>query len=109
MLTGDVEKAGEEALLSRIEQCGIRDVSVLKVAHHGSKYSTSEAFLKVANPKLAVISCGRRNSYGHPHQETLERLEAVGSRIVGTPEYGAITVELGRTVEVRGWKVEKPD
>ncbi len=109
LLTGDVEKAGEEALLSRIEQCGIRDVSVLKVAHHGSKYSTQEEVLEVLRPKLAVISCGRRNSYGHPHQETLERLEAVGSRIVGTPEYGAITVELGETVEVRGWKLPKPD
>ncbi len=48
---------------------------MLKVAHHGSKNSTKEEFLEIVNPKASVISCGKDNSYGHPHKELLERLE----------------------------------
>lgn len=79
------------------------NISVLKVAHHGSRYSTSDMFLELVKPKIAVISCGERNSYGHPHQETLERLKSVGSEILMTSEYGAITVEIGKKVEVYGF------
>lgn len=103
LLTGDVEGAGETALSLRLEQYAIQTVDVLKVAHHGSKYSTSEMFLKRLSPKLSVISCGRNNSYGHPHQETLERLTAAGSEIVTTPDYGAITIEIGKVVSVCGY------
>ena len=53
------------------------ELTILKVAHHGSKNSTSEEFLKAANPKIAIISCGKGNRYGHPHEETLERLDKV--------------------------------
>ena len=50
-------------------------VDILKVAHHGSGYSTSSEFLAAAGPAAAIISCGRNNSYGHPHTETLQTLE----------------------------------
>jgi len=103
LLTGDVEKQGEEQLTSRLAECGICGVDVLKVGHHGSKYSSSQAFLTQANPRVAIISCGRKNFYGHPHGETLERLEQVGSRILTTPKYGAVTIELGETCELWGW------
>ena len=81
------------------------ELTVLKVAHHGSKNSTSEEFLKAANPMLAIISCGDGNRYGHPHEETLERLENADVPWFCTKDYGAITVTVdGKShVKVRGY------
>lgn len=81
------------------------ELTILKVAHHGSKNSTSEEFLKAANPKLAIISCGKGNRYGHPHEETLERLEKVDIPWFCTKDYGAITVTVDdkSRVQVRGY------
>ena len=78
-------------------------ITLLKVAHHGSKYSTDLSFLETTNPTISVISCGEDNSYGHPHTETLERLADVRSIVLTTPEYGAITIEVGTEIEVRSW------
>ena len=81
------------------------ELTILKVAHHGSKNSTSEEFLKAANPKLAIISCGEGNRYGHPHEETLERLEKVDIPWFCTKDYGAFTVTVDdkSRVLVRGY------
>ncbi|MCM1569980.1 MAG: DNA internalization-related competence protein ComEC/Rec2 [Roseburia sp.] len=92
LLTGDVEGQGEEELLGQLKQQGIQAVTVLKTAHHGSRYSTSREFLEQITPALAVISCGEKNAYGHPHRELLERLENQGVKILGTPEWGAVTI-----------------
>lgn len=92
LLTGDAEGKGEEAVLGELRRYGIGDVTVLKVAHHGSKYATSREFLEVVNPRIAIISCGRRNSYGHPHEEVLMRLEETGAVTLSTPQCGQITV-----------------
>lgn len=69
LFTGDTTSAVEDKILNE-------DISadVLKVAHHGSRYSSSEEFLKKVNPKYAVISVGKNNDYGHPHKETMRRL-----------------------------------
>lgn len=77
---------------------------LLKAGHHGSRYSSSEAFLEWLQPNVTVISCGENNSYGHPHAEMLERLEKVGSEVLVTKECGAIIVEIGENVEVRRWR-----
>ncbi len=74
LLTGDTEKEVEEQILNGKADI---DCDVLKVAHHGSDSSSSREFLKKVSPKLAVISCGRDNSYGHPHKEPLERLRGI--------------------------------
>ena len=81
------------------------ELTILKVAHHGSKNSTSEEFLKAANPKLAIISCGEGNRYGHPHEETLERLDKADVPWFCTKDYGAITVTVDdkSRVQVRGY------
>lgn len=92
LLTGDVEGEGEGAMAAYLQKLGISAPDVLKVAHHGSRYSTSDAFLQAAVPQLALISAGRDNAYGHPHGETLQRLEKVGCMAMQTPESGAITV-----------------
>lgn len=90
LFTGDVEGEGEEALLAEIQRQGIGDVDVLKVAHHGSKYTTSEEFLKLISPRYCLISCGERNRYGHPHADLLSRVEASGATAFITWQSGAV-------------------
>lgn len=95
LLTGDVEGEGERQLTQELqEQRGQREfrVDILKVAHHGSGYSTGTEFLATASPATAIISCGRNNSYGHPHAETLQRLEDARVPWYGTMDYGALIV-----------------
>ena len=90
LCTGDVEGEGEELLLKKIKG---KDYDVLKVAHHGSRNSTTERFLKLCIPEIALISAGVGNSYGHPHKELLERLEAIRCRIYNTQKNGAIMIQ----------------
>jgi competence protein ComEC len=97
LLTGDLEQEGqdhvEELLRSHRDQYGApAEYTVLKVAHHGSKNSTSEEFLEQVSPGTAIISCGRNNRYGHPHSELLERLENVGARVMRTDIMGALRI-----------------
>ncbi|MDO4473120.1 MAG: DNA internalization-related competence protein ComEC/Rec2 [Eubacteriales bacterium] len=95
LFTGDVEGNGEEMLVDKL--CmgkGDTQIEILKAAHHGSKYSTSEEFLEIVRPKLCVISAGRKNLYGHPHEETMKRLEQAGAACVRTDECGAVTVRV---------------
>ena len=73
LFTGDISSEVESQLLG---DCLVPDVDVLKVAHHGSRFSSSAEFLSEVSPELAVISAGRHNSYGHPAPETLSRLES---------------------------------
>ncbi len=93
LLTGDLEKEGEEAVLKRLRERGNIRYTMLKTAHHGSKNSTGDAFLSSVQPSAALISCGRKNRYGHPHQELLERLKTAGSRIFRTDESGAVRID----------------
>ncbi len=93
LFTGDVSEEREEVLLKAWERQGDVSVDVLKVAHHGSRFSTSAEFLEEIKPGVAVISCGRNNLYGHPHVEVLERLEEVGSEIHITAEQGAVIIK----------------
>ena len=111
LLTGDVEKEGEEKILDRIDQIGQYDL--LKVAHHGSGGSSTAAFLEKIQPKVSLISCGKNNPYGHPAAEVLDRLAQTGSVVLQTPETGAITIRPKRngsfTVETFCQKEERPE
>lgn len=88
LLTGDISKEIEEKIKDDIEE----NYTVLKVAHHGSNYSSSEKFLKKVNPKYSIISVGKNNSYGHPGNETMEKLRKQGGVIYRTDEKGGITI-----------------
>jgi len=66
--------------------------TVLKVGHHGSATSTSQAYLEAVKPELAVVSVGEGNRYGHPHQETLDRLRAEGVAVYRTDLQGTIKI-----------------
>lgn len=90
LLTGDMSEAGETALLQR-NRASLAGISILKLAHHGSRFSNSEEWLRTIRPRFAVGSYGTENRYGHPHHEVLERLEAEGIPMSGTAENGAIT------------------
>ncbi len=89
LLTGDAPEAVQEFLLG---QGMVKESDVLKVAHHGAKEGADEGFLKEVNPKLAVISVGENNTYGHPHQETLEKLVNAGAEIKRTDQDGTVEV-----------------
>ncbi len=89
LLTGDLDSAGERYL---IENATIKPkhYTILKVSHHGSKYSSQKEFLEKFSADYAVISCGAKNSYGHPHKETIERLGQAGIIVITTMEEGAV-------------------
>ena len=89
LFTGDIEEEAEKALLNSHENI---DVDVLLIPHHGSNGSTSQAFLNKVTPKIGVIQSGKGNSYGHPHEETLERLEKAGREIYRTDQLGHIVI-----------------
>jgi beta-lactamase superfamily II metal-dependent hydrolase len=98
MLTGDAENEEEQAIL--MSGADLRS-TVLKVGHHGSRGSTSEAFLTAVGPQVGVISAGEGNRYGHPHQELLDRLQRAGVQIYRTDQHGTVTLTTdGSTVSI---------
>ena len=82
LLMGDAESTIETAMM-RIFKSGLNS-TYLKVAHHGSRYSSGAQFLARVQPKVAILSYGKDNVYGHPHKETLDRLRAVGAQVFTT-------------------------
>lgn len=89
LICGDLEPNEEEELLKRMPPA-----EVLKVAHHGSGNVTGEDFLHRVSPKVALISVGASNTYGHPAPETLMRLYEAGAQVLRTDEKGALTVSM---------------
>lgn len=91
LFTGDVEENGEESML---EEGILEEVDLLQVAHHGSDSSTIPEFLDVVSPKLAWISCGEDNRYGHPSKTVIKRLEKLECQYYITMENGCISLKL---------------
>jgi competence protein ComEC len=79
-----------------LELGGLRS-DVLKVGHHGSRTSTTPAFVHAVNPSVAVVSCGVRNRFGHPSATTLETLESAGVRVLRTDRVGSVVVRTDGT------------
>lgn len=88
LFTGDMTKEVEEELIS-----SVKDVDVLKVAHHGSKTSTSMSFLNVVRAESSLISVGKNNPFGHPHESVLDNLKTSGVTIYRTDHHGALTLK----------------
>lgn len=102
LFTGDVEGSGEESLIS---SGLLRDYDVLKAAHHGSENSGTEEFLQITAPEYAVISAGKDNRYGHPHAETLQRLNDAGCTVYSTQDNGAVMIRSdGVTMTINGFQ-----
>jgi len=92
LFTGDIDEKIEKTLAQRYDL----DVDILKVSHHGSKFSSSEDFLKTATPKIALIEVGK-NSYGHPTPQVLNQLASIGSQIFRTYKDGMIKLVIGNS------------
>lgn len=103
LLTGDITGGPEEKLKEKLKAEGT--VSVLKAAHHGSKYSTDAEFLQITKPMLCIVSCGKNNRYGHPHAVFLRRLEDARTRALITSEKGAVELwTQGDRITVKTYK-----
>lgn len=101
LVTGDITEEGEKMLLSLYEGTDELSCDILKVAHHGSNTSTSEAFLDAASPEIAWIGVGKHNRYGHPSKEVLSRLRNHGIIVFRTDQNGAIGAVIGKHGRVR--------
>ena len=97
LLTGDIEQAQEARLLAG----NIFPVDVLLVPHHGSKSSSSAAFLDAVQPRIALVQAGYRNRFGHPDESVLVRYRDRGIRVVDSPHCGAAVWQSARAQEVQ--------
>jgi competence protein ComEC len=95
LMTGDAQSEAEARLLSH----GGADLraDILKVGHHGSAYSSTPEFLAAVHPKIAIISCGLHNVFGHPSPRTLSVLQTVGADVFRTDLDGGISIETDGT------------
>lgn len=104
LFTGDIDMENEKAL---VVSGLLGEVDVLKVAHHGSKYSSGDEFLSKLTPKYGVISVGKKNTYGHPAPVVLERLKQAGVAVLRTDELGEIEFEVeGDKMTVKTQKIK---
>ncbi len=102
LMTGDISAAVEREVLPMLTRSPTR---ILKVAHHGSRTSSSQELLGEWRPQFALISAGRGNTFGHPAPEVLQRLEAIGATVLRTDLHGQITVETdGAKVRVKTFR-----
>ena len=99
LFTADAEQEAEASLLASGQDLS---ADVLKVGHHGARTSSGEAFLEAVGAGIAVLSCGRANRFGHPHKETLKRLESQKIQAFRTDTQGAIQLETdGKTLTLK--------
>ena len=103
LFTGDVEKRAEKILINDFET--FLDIDVLKVAHHGSKTSTSDEFLKYTSPQYALISAGIKNKFGHPAENVISKFRKNSVKILRTDESGAVLLWCdGENIFVEDWR-----
>ena len=96
LLTGDIEKIAENEILKEYENSNILNANILKVAHHGSKSSSINEFLEKVKPQIALIGVGEENTFGHPNEGVLKRLENINTKIYRTDKKGEITIKISR-------------
>ena len=112
LFMGDAEEQSEARLLGKDLNLAAK---VIKVAHHGSKYATSETFLKRVQPEAAIISDGEWNRYGHPAQSVLDRLKAMNAKVFRTDLQGEISlttrgkIDSGKLYDIKTAKEAKED
>lgn len=101
LLTGDIEEIAEKRLIQKYQNTNQLQSTVLKVAHHGSKSSSIEPFLELVRPKIALIGVGTNNTFGHPNQGVLQRLENGNTKIFRTDLCGEIILTVNQDKSIR--------
>ena len=92
LVTGDASGKAEEGIVKKYGK-GLKS-DVLLVSHHGSKHSSVASFIRTVHPKIAVISCGVNNSYGHPHSQVLQKLNKIKAKIYRTDKQGSVIIKI---------------
>jgi competence protein ComEC len=105
LLTGDIERDAERML---VEEAGELRSDILKVGHHGSRTSSSQLLLDAVRPRVALISCGAGNRYGHPNDEVVERLREHGTSILRTDLSGSVAIRRERNHLYRSRQFDTP-
>lgn len=96
LFTGDIEKIAEEKILEKYKNSNILKSTILKVAHHGSKTSSTEEFIKKVQSKIALIGVGENNKFGHPNDKIIDMLKYYGNSIYRTDIHGEITINVDK-------------
>jgi competence protein ComEC len=103
LFTGDIEKSAELIYVNEFKS--FLDCDVLKIAHHGSKTSSTNEFLNNVTPSISLISAGIQNNFGHPSDEILLRLETNGSQVYRTDKQKAVLLRSdGKTIQIVNWE-----
>ena len=121
LFTGDIEQIAEKQILQEYNIAKAKEESnqnlnkdtkaikksenylnadIIKVAHHGSKTSSTQEFIKVVNPKIALIGVGKNNKFGHPNEEVLNRLKENGVDVYRTDKVGEIIIEVNKRGDI---------
>lgn len=98
LFTGDIEEIAEKTILERYKN--MLQSTILKVAHHGSKTSTTPEFLKAVKPRYALIGVGKNNKFGHPSENTIKKLKEMKVKIFRTDELGEITIKMNKNINI---------
>ena len=99
LFTGDIEKIAEEKIISNVKE--ELKSTIIKVAHHGSKTSSTEKFIEKVKPKIALIGVGENNTFGHPSNITIETLEKAGTKIYRTDKMGEIILKINKKGQIK--------
>lgn len=91
LFMGDAQVEAEESMMM-LSSVHVPQIEILKVGHHGSRTASSLDFLKIVQPETAVYMAGIGNTYGHPHQETLDKLAQIGAKVYGTDVNGTVSI-----------------
>ena len=101
LLTGDIEKIAETKIIEKYKNSNALKCNIIKISHHGSKGSSTQEFLKLANPEIALIGVGKTNTFGHPNEEVLERLKKLEIKIYRTDINGEITLKIAKNGKIK--------
>lgn len=101
LFTGDIEEIAEKKLIEKYEKTEELRSTLLKIAHHGSKSSSTKEILDKIRPKILLIGVGKNNKFGHPNEEVLNRYKTYGTKIFRTDEDGEIRICIDITGKIR--------
>jgi len=102
LFTGDIEQIAEKEILKHYkDNSKLLNSTILKVAHHGSKTSSTQEFLEAVRPKISLIGVGENNKFGHPNDDVINRLENIGSKIYRTDKMGEISISVDKNGKIK--------